>query len=60
LTAVIALELAHFRGDDTVYSLKFAPVYRGLGAALEVIDCHEEEGASGLAKLPALAILSVM
>lgn len=29
LSAVIAHELAHFRGEDTVFSLKFYPIYQG-------------------------------
>lgn len=60
LTAVIGHELGHFRGEDTVYTLKFAPVYAGLGKALDVMRTADEEGASGLAKLPALAMLSFM
>ena len=60
LTAVIGHELGHFRGEDTVYTLKFAPVYTGLAKALDVMGTAEEEGASGLAKLPALAMLSFM
>lgn len=60
LAAVVGHELGHFRGDDTLYSMKFAPVYAGLGRALGVMETGEEEGASGLAKLPALALLSLM
>ncbi|MBV9766173.1 MAG: M48 family metalloprotease [Acidobacteriaceae bacterium] len=29
LSAVIAHELGHFRGEDTVFSLRFYPIYRG-------------------------------
>ena len=60
LAAVVGHELGHFRGEDTAYSLKFAPVYSGLGRALGSIGTEENEGASGIAKLPALAILSFM
>jgi Zn-dependent protease with chaperone function len=60
MTAVIAHELGHFRGEDTVYSLKFAPVYRGLGDALQIVNAEEDDGASGLAKVPAFAMLMVM
>ena len=58
--SVVGHELGHFRGDDTAYSMKFAPVYAGLGKALGAISTDEDEGASGLAKLPALAMLSYM
>jgi Zn-dependent protease with chaperone function len=34
LSAVIGHELGHFRGQDTVYSIRFAPVYRGLADSL--------------------------
>lgn len=59
-SSVVGHELGHFRGEDTAYSMKFAPVYAGLGNALGAITADEEEGASGLAKLPAIAMLSYM
>ena len=34
LKAIIAHELAHFTGDDLVYSRRFYPVYRGTSAAI--------------------------
>lgn len=58
--SVVGHELGHFRGEDTAYSMRFAPVYAGLGKALGAIATDEEEGASGLAKLPAIAMLSYM
>lgn len=60
LAAVIGHELAHFRGDDTTYSLKFAPIYRGLETALSSVNTSEEGDVSDLTKLPALAVLSFM
>jgi len=58
--AVLGHELGHFRGGDTEYSMKFAPVYAGLGAAVNALASDHEEGASALAKLPAVSILSYM
>ena len=58
--SVLGHELGHFRGEDTIYSMRFAPVYAGLGKALGAIVADEEEGASKLAKLPAIAMLSYM
>lgn len=59
LSAVIGHELGHFRGKDTAYSLKFAPVYRGLSNAIDTIY-DDDGGASSLAKLPAVSMLSLM
>lgn len=58
--SVVGHELGHFRGEDTAYSMRFAPVYAGLGQALGAIYSDEDEGASGLAKLPALTMLAYM
>lgn len=59
-SSVVGHELGHFRGQDTAYSMRFAPVYAGLGKALGAIATDEDDGASGLAKLPAIALLSYM
>jgi Zn-dependent protease with chaperone function/uncharacterized tellurite resistance protein B-like protein len=59
VSAIIGHELGHFRGDDTVYSLRFAPVYAGLGNAIGAVA----EGGNGLmqlARLPAISMLSFM
>jgi len=60
LAAVIGHELGHFRGKDTAYSLKFAPAYSGLGKAIATLESGEEVGASAVAKIPAIAMLSLM
>ena len=58
LDAVIGHELGHFRGEDTAYSLKFAPVYAGLGGAIGgMID---EEGRTAWAAVPALYVLGLL
>lgn len=36
-SAVIGHELAHFAGDDTEYSLRFVPIYDGIGRSLGLI-----------------------
>jgi len=56
LAAVVGHELGHFRSADVRYSLRFAPVYRGLGMAIDSLA----QGAGGiraLARIPARAIL---
>ena len=57
LTAIVGHELGHFRGEDVHFSTKFAPTYSRLGHALAGL-ASDEEGASALAKLPALAAIS--
>ena len=59
--AVIGHELGHFRGADTAYSLKFAPVYAGLANMLAGTKYEKgERFYHGLAKLPARAMLHFM
>ena len=61
LGAVIGHELGHFRGDDTYFSLKFAPVYAGLSHAVESLggDGSENSGVH-ITTYPAYALLSYM
>ncbi len=59
VSAIIGHELGHFRGDDTVYSLRFAPVYAGLGNAIGAVG-QSGQGLMKLARLPALSMLSFM
>lgn len=58
--AVLGHELGHFRGEDTRYTMRFAPVYAGLGHAISALESDEEEGLAALTKLPAISILSYM
>ena len=61
MKAIIGHELGHFRGEDTYYSLKFAPVYSSLSHAITAIDIDESEGGvSTIARIPAIAVLSYM
>ncbi|WP_163018180.1 M48 family metallopeptidase, partial [Pseudomonas viridiflava] len=39
-SAVIGHELAHFAGEDTEYSLRFLPIYDGIGRSLVVIAAN--------------------
>lgn len=59
LTAIIGHELGHFRGEDTFYTLKFAPVYSGLSHALAAMSSDKDQRkADSLLSLPAFAVLS--
>ncbi len=50
LRAIIGHELGHFRGEDTKFSQKFYPFYRGATESLH--------GSRGMALFPAYAILN--
>jgi Zn-dependent protease with chaperone function len=52
LRAVVGHELGHFKGEDVAYTMKFAPVYRALGAATDNVRAAEQA-----LSLPALALL---
>lgn len=58
LQAVIGHELGHYRGQDTEFSRKFYPIYRGTWDALVGLEASGGEGAGRLALLPATAILA--
>lgn len=58
LTAIIGHELGHFKGSDTKYSLKFAPIYSGLsGAILALEERQKTESIGNISLLPAFVIL---
>ena len=57
LNAVIGHELGHFRGSDTIYSLKFAPTYGRLTQALSTL-ANGAGNASDIGRIPAVAALS--
>lgn len=59
LDAVIGHELGHFKAEDTNYSTKFSPVYANLSTALQNLY-ETSNGASALAKIPAVMVLSAM
>lgn len=56
--AVVAHELAHFRGDDTRYSVEFYPIYRRAGDALSAIDAGNAGISRMIGILPAAITLS--
>lgn len=58
LASVIGHELGHFRGEDTEYSLKFAPIYSKLGMGLYQMETNAQ-GAGAVATLPAIAVLNL-
>jgi len=58
VAAVVAHELGHFTGEDTGYSLRFTPIYRGLvESILAITNEHDAEDDGGRAWLTAPASL---
>ena len=53
---IVGHELGHFEGDDTLYSLKFAPIYRRLNEQFISLD-DEEIKESTLIKLAVYPII---
>lgn len=51
VSAVIAHELGHFTGEDTVYSLRFAPVYRSAVDSILAITNEHDENDDGWREL---------
>ena len=63
LRAVIAHELAHFRGMDTQFSRRFYPIYRGASEGIVGLESHlssdsESGSATDLILMPAVAMMS--
>lgn len=56
--AIVGHELAHYKGDDTKFSLRFYPVYRGTTESLASLQSAGGDGTRALALLPAIAVLS--
>ncbi len=57
LRAVLAHELAHFRGPDALFSQRFYPVYAGVLRSVAVLK-GQSNGVRGIVALPVLAVLS--
>jgi Zn-dependent protease with chaperone function len=56
--AIIGHELGHFKGEDTKFSERFYPIYRGTALSLQSLGEVGSDGARGLSLLPAIATLS--
>jgi Zn-dependent protease with chaperone function len=61
LDAILAQEVAHFRGPDLVFSRRFAPAYAGLVNAVDSVSDDSSESAwMRVAKMPAFGLLAFM
>ncbi|WP_426958557.1 M48 family metalloprotease [Muricoccus radiodurans] len=58
VAAIIGHELAHFSGGDTEYSLRFVPIYAGVGRSLDavVLAGTGRDGSVSLLMRPALRL----
>lgn len=58
LRGVIAHEMGHFKGQDTEYSRKFAPIYRGATDSLAALASSGGSWSGQLALAPTLYLLA--
>jgi len=58
LTSIIGHELGHFKGQDTKFSKRFFPIYRGTATSLAELQAAGGEGSGAIALLPAVVVLS--
>lgn len=58
LVAIIGHELGHFKGEDTKFSQRFYPVYRGTLNSLSALASAEVGWFGRVSMLPAMAVLS--
>lgn len=58
LDAVIGHEFGHFSGEDTIYSMRFAPAYRTLHDALLAV--HRQASGGGLVSAMAIPARSML
>lgn len=58
MTSIVGHELGHFKGQDTKFSERFYPVYRGTATSLASLQAVGGEGSGAIALLPAVAVLS--
>lgn len=58
MTSIIGHELGHFKGQDTKFSRRFYPIYRGTASSLAALEAAAGEGARSIPLLPALAVFS--
>ena len=58
LDAIVGHELAHFKGDDTRFSERFYPIYRGTAQSLQSLNEVGSSGGRAIPLLPAVATLS--
>src|SRR5690606_27533200 len=53
IEAIVGHELGHFRGSDTAYSLRFAPLYVGMSRAVETMAEQDQGLIQSLVAVPA-------
>lgn len=58
VATIIGHELAHFAGDDTLYSQKFLPIYNGFSRSLDAVAAagRARDGSLSFLSAPALAL----
>jgi Zn-dependent protease with chaperone function len=60
LRAILGHEMGHFRGEDTAWSQRFYPIYRGAGQALDgLVRAGSSSGIRAATLFPATVILGL-
>lgn len=57
-TAILGHELGHFRGEDTRFSERFYPIYRGTIASIQSLHSAGGQGWGRISLLPAMAVFN--
>lgn len=58
VVAILGHELSHYKGNDTVFSQKFYPIYRGTAESIDSLRSQISQGEGSFTLLPAIAILA--
>lgn len=56
--SIVGHELGHFKGEDTKFSERFYPIYRGTASAIASLHSAGGDGAGAIGLFPAMATLT--
>ncbi len=56
--AIVGHELGHFKGEDTRFSERFYPIYRGTASSISALEAAGGGGSAVIGLLPAIVVLT--